>query len=343
MRRIRRVKATAGERTPLDRALVGAYEQYLGARDRFRSSDNEQLSKLYLRSRNLRRNLNGKQLKFVNVDQASLWTLDWIQSFPQRYDLIVGIPRSGMFIASLIALKLGRPLTTPDLFQQGKFWQSQAVKNRQDLNKDSRILLVDDSIDSGRSMEQAVESIRAVNSDFDITRACLIATEASKSSVDLYFTVVTPPRTFEWNLLHRKVASHLPRGCLAVDLDGVLCVNLPPGADDDENRYLEALTTANPYLIPTFEVDAIITCRLEKYRSQTEEWLSKHKVHYRELHMWNLSSKSERHGQLAQHKVSQLLRVKPDMVWESDWDQAQSIWRETRIPTLCVDRMELLS
>ncbi len=343
MNRIKQIKAAAGERTALDRFLVGTYERYLRARDRFKSSDNEQISKMYLRSRNLRRNLNGKQLSFVNVDQASLWTLEWIQSFPQRYDLIVGVPRSGMLIASLIALKLGRPLTTPDLFQQGRYWKSQEDKNPAELGNNSRILLVDDSIDSGRSMQEAVDAIRAIDSDIEVTRACLIATEASKSAVDLYHKVITPPRTFEWNLLHRKVASHLPRGRLAVDLDGVLCANLPPGVDGDENLYLQALSRANPYMIPSFDVDAIITCRLEKYRPQTEEWLQKHRVRYGELLMWDLPSKAERRDRFEQHKVKQLLRVKPDMFWESNWDQAQSIWSETRIPTLCVDRMELLS
>ncbi len=343
MDRIRRVRASGGARTPFDRALIGTYEQYLRVRGQFRSSDNEQVSKLYLRSRNLRRNLNGKQLKFVNVDQASLWTLEWIQTFPHRYDLIVGVPRSGMFIASLIALKLGRPLTTPDLFQQGRYWQSQEVKNRSELADASRILLVDDSMDSGRSMAEAVEAIRAVNSEVDISRACLIVTEASKTAVELYHKVITPPRTFEWNILHRKVASHLPQGCLAVDLDGVLCANLPPGADADENLYLESLTNANPYLIPTFEIDAIITSRLEMYRPQTEEWLRKHNVRYRELLMWDVPSKSERGGRFVRHKIEQLLCVKPDMFWESNWEQSQSIWEATRIPTLCVDRMELLS
>lgn len=341
--RIRRIQATAEDRSLFDRVLLGSYQAYLGLREKFQSSDNDQVSKLYLRSRNLRRNLNGKHLKFVNVDEASIWTLEWIQSFPHRYDLIVGVPRSGMFIASLIALKLGRPLTTPDLFQQGKFWQSQEIKQKPDMDKSNRILLVDDSIDSGRSMERAVDAIRTVNSEVEISRACLIVTEATKSSVELYHKVITPPRTFEWNILHRKVASHLPRGCLAVDLDGVLCANAPSGTDVDEKAYLEWLANAMPYLIPTFEIDAIITCRLEKYRVQTEEWLEKHGVRYRELLMWDLPSKDERRGRFARHKINELLRIKPDMFWESTWEQSQSIWKETHIPTLCVDRMELLS
>ena len=312
-------------------------------KDWFKKADSEQASRLYLRTRNLKRNLEGKQVSFINVDQASLWTLEWLQTFPQRYDLVVGVPRSGMFIASLIALKLGKALTTPDLLQQGKYWHSVKVKDRLPLDQTNHILLVDDSMDTGRAMSRAVEAIRSVYSDIKITKACLIIREESKDAVDLYHKVVKPPRSFEWNILHRKIASHWGHGRLAVDLDGILCANPPPGTDADEEAYLEWLSAAKPYLIPAFEIDAIVTCRLEKYRPQTEEWLRKHGVRYGELHMWDLPTKSERRGRFAQHKVDMLLRVKPDMFWESNWDQSQAIWKRTRIPTLCIDQMTLLS
>ena len=341
--RIRRIQATAEDRNRFDRFLLGTYKRYRGLKSRFENSDSEQVSKLYLRSRNLKRNLGGKQLKFVNVEQASIWTLEWIKTFPQRYDLIVGVPRSGMFIASLIALKLGLPLSTPDLLQRGKYWLSKEVKERPDLDKVNHVLLVDDSMDTGRSMAKAVDAIHTAYANIDVSRACLIVREEARSSVELYHKVITPPRTFEWNILHRKIASHLAGGHLAVDLDGVLCADSPPGTDADEKAYLEWLPNAKPYLIPAFEIDTIITCRLEQYRSQTEEWLERHDVRYGELLMWDLPSKSERRGRFARHKVNELLRIKPDMFWESNWDQSQTIWKETRIPTLCIDRMTLLS
>ncbi len=342
-RRIRKAESSPESRTLLDRALLGTYSAYRTVVDRLKNSHSHPTSKLYLRARNVKRGLNSKQIKFVNVDNAVIWTLDWIKTFPHSYDVIVGIPRSGLFIANLIAIKLGRPLTTPDMLQQGKFWHSKKVKDAPDVNNIDRLLLVDDSIDTGRSMDQAIDTIRAVNPDVDITRACLIVRDKAKPSVDLYHEVLSPPRMFEWNILHRKLGSHLEHGCLAVDLDGVLCLDPPQGADGDEAAYLEWLPNAKPYLIPAFEIDCIVTCRLEKYRSQTEAWLDAHNVKYKDLIMWDLPSKSERRGRFARHKIESVLRVKPEMVWESNWDQSQSIWRETRIPTLCIDRMTLLS
>ncbi len=340
--KIREVQASV-DRGILDRALLETYSRYHGIKNWFKNSDTENTSKLFLRARNLKRNLNGKKVKFINVDQATRWTCEWIQTFPQRYDLIVGVPRSGMFIASLIALKLGKGLTTPDLLQHGKYWHSKKVKHKFALDSTNHVLVVDDSMDSGRAMAQAVKTIRTVNNDIKISRACLIVREEATSKVELYHKIIKPPRTFEWNILHRKIASHWGQGVLAVDLDGVICADCPAGVDGDEQAYLDWLPNAKPYLIPSFKVDAIVTCRLEKYRQQTEKWLEKHQVQYGELLMWDLPSKNERRGRFARHKVELLLRIKPDMFWESNWDQSQTIWNETRIPTLCIDEMTLLS
>jgi hypothetical protein len=230
-----------------------------------------------------------------------------------------------------------------ETLQQGRYWHSKKVKDGPNLEEPSHVLLVDDSMDTGRSMAQAADAIRAVNSNIQISRACLIVRKEAKSSVELFHKVIKPPRTFEWNILHRKIASHFGHGCLAVDMDGVLCADCPPGTDADERAYLDWLPAAKPYLIPAFEIDVILTCRLEKYRQQTEEWLRKHDVRYKELHMWDLPSKDDRRGRFARHKVEKLLRIKPDMFWESNWDQSQKIWKETRIPTLCIDEMTLLS
>ena len=151
-----------------------------------------------------------------------------------------------------------------------------------------------------------------------------------------------PPRTYEWNIMHRKIGSYAGRGILAVDMDGVLCADPPPGADGDEDWYLEWLEQATPYLIPGFEIDYIITSRLEKYREATERWLREQGVQYGELIMWDVPDKNARTS-FVQYKIDSLLKIKPDMYWESDWEKSQQIWEATRIPTLCIDEMTMLS
>jgi adenine/guanine phosphoribosyltransferase-like PRPP-binding protein len=325
-----------------DRLLLSLYQMYRNFRRSLRNVDDPTVSRLFLRTKNFKRNLSGRNFKFVAIDQATVWTSEWVRTFPEQYDIVVGVPRSGMLIASVIALKLGKGLTTPELLKEGEYWHSKRAGAKMPLDQINKVLLVDDALDKGRAMGKAVDKLLEIGKDFSVTRASLIVREETKHKADLYYKIIEPPRAYEWNLMHRKIASYAGAGVLAVDMDGVLCANPPAGADANEDWYLEWLEKANPYLIPQFEIDVVLTCRLEKYRELTERWLARNNVKYRELVMWDLPDKSHRRDRFAKHKIDHLLQIKPDLYWESNWNQAQRIWEETRIPTLCIDEMTLL-
>ncbi|MDH3439212.1 MAG: phosphoribosyltransferase family protein [Gammaproteobacteria bacterium] len=337
-----RKKDWSDDRSFVDRGLISMYDSYRQFRQWLKKIDDPNYSRAFLRAKNFKRSLAGKKYKFVSIDQATTWTNEWIKTFPEQYDLIVGVPRSGMLIASIVALRLGKGLTTPDLLLEGQYWHSNRAGARLPIDQFKKILLIDDALDKGRAMAKAKDIVLNANPNCSITCASLIVREKTRHLADLYHITMEPPRTYEWNLMHRKIASYAGRGILAVDMDGVLCANPPKGADDDEAWYLEWLENANPYLIPGFEIDVILTSRLEKYRGQTENWLRKHQVRYKELHMWDVPDKSMRKG-FAKYKSNALLSIKPDMYWESDWELSQKIWDQTRIPTLCIDEMTMLS
>ena len=126
---IRKIQSNGDGRNLFERSLLSTYYMYRGFRRKLRGIEDPTYSRLYLKSRNLKRNLRGKKFKFVTIDQASIWTMEWIKTFPRQYDLVVGVPRSGMLIASIIALKLGKGLTTPELLQEGKCWHSSFVND----------------------------------------------------------------------------------------------------------------------------------------------------------------------------------------------------------------------
>ena len=270
----------------------------------------------------------------VTLDELVTWTGEWIKTFPHNYDIIVGIPRSGLLVANLIAVKLGKPLTTPELLDKNRYWMSQRPKNSIEVK---RILLVDDAIYLGDSVEKNRQLVASINSDFSVTTASLIVDDASKNMVDLYYKAIPFPNMFEWNIMHVK------RGKLACDMDGVICEECSPAIDSDEEQYRNWIKNARPYLIPAFEIDIIISNRLEKYRAITEEWLAGHGVRYKELLLWDIESKDEREGKWAQNKIAHVLKTAPDIVWESSLGQASDIWNATRIPTLCIDEMILFS
>jgi len=191
---------------------------------------------------------------------------------------------------------------------------------------------VDDSIYKGDTIRKNLELIQSKDPSVKVTTAAVVVDKETQGAVDLFYKIIPSPRLFEWNL------QHYHRGSVAADMDGVLCENCPSGTDLEEQRYRKWIKNAKPYLIPNFEIDAIITCRLERYREDTEDWLRRFGVRYRELVMWDLKSKEERRN-YAEFKSEALLKVKPHYYWESSAKQAQKIWEMTKIPTLCTDEM----
>ncbi|MEA3490206.1 MAG: hypothetical protein U9R44_07740 [Candidatus Omnitrophota bacterium] len=307
---------------------------YRELRDILRRSDNVAASRIYCRIIDLQRKIKGGKYNFISINELLIWSTEFIKSLPISYDVIVGIPRSGLLVGNTIALKLGKPFTVPELFCKDIYWKSKGIGKVKEYKK---ILLVDDSINSGETMRQSLDCLYSYRKDLVITKAALIATEESKDLVDLYYEIIPQPRIFEWNLLHAKKAK------LALDMDGVICENCPPGVDVNNELYLEWIRNAKPYLIPNFEIDVIVSNRLEKYRADTEKWLFEHGVRWKELVLWNIRSKEERKGRYAQRKIKILLEIKPEMFWESSFGEAEQIWAITKIPTLCVDKMIMFS
>ena len=185
-------------------------------------------------------------------------------------------------------------------------------------------------------MRRSLHVLRSRRKDLKVHKAALMVTKDSRSMLDFYYKILPTVWYTEWSLTDAK------KGALASDLDGVICENCPAGVDSNEELYQEWIRNAKPNVIPTFEIDAIISSRLEKYRAETERWLARYGVRYKELLLWDVQSKSERIGR-AQRKAELLLRRMPHIFWESSFEEASEIWKATRIPTLCFDEMCLFS
>lgn len=317
-----------------ERLLSRLLALYKRLRSVFRSSDNVLASKIYLRCRSIERTLTGRRLRFVSFHRMVTWTNDWIRCLPDRYDLIVGIPRSGLLVANIIASKLGKPLTTPEDLRQGRMWMT--GRSVQPYVESDKILLVEDRVTKGRELYRTLDILQQ-HGDFKITTASLMVADEAKSLVDVYYTVVPDPVLFEWNLVHAK------KGALATDLEGVLCHGPPKGLDSDEAAYVKWMRNAMPYLVPLYEIDAIVSSRPERYRFETESWLAKHRVSYKQLILRDIPSMHDGRGKIASYKAEALLSVKPDLYWEGHVKDAKEVYETTGIPTLCVDRMVLLS
>lgn len=254
----------------------------------------------------------------------------------KKFDAVVGIPRSGMLPAAIIATQLQLPLSDVESFARGVVYERSGRPGK----ALSRVLLVDDTSNKGGAMARAVARIN--HQATDITRFAVFGpyqVENPAAIIDIYCEVVPGPRAFEWNLPKH---ARLPRW--AFDFDGVLCRDPTKAENDDGPRYLEFLRTAEPIFLPTRPIGHIITGRLEKYRRECEAWLKRHGVEYLQLHMMQHASKAERMaaGGRGQWKAGIASEVGAEMFIESCPKQAGIIASRAKIPVWCTETQSLV-
>lgn len=188
---------------------------------------------------------------------------------------------------------------------------------------------------SGTQMENARERLKA----FDVEKvfAAVYATKVGARHVDVYCDIVKQPRLFQWNIFNTQQVENA-----MFDMDGVLCVD--PTVDDDGEQYVAEITNAKPLYIPKYTIDTIITCRLEKYRAITEDWLRAHNVSYNNLIMLPFSSKRERliwgrHGEWK----GKYYQARPNaLFYESSLVQARKIKAIANKPVFCTEIMNFV-
>jgi hypothetical protein len=112
-------------------------------------------------------------------------------------------------------------------------------------------------------------------------------TNYGRQFLDIFFEILEWPRIFQWNIMNSWLNTNS-----VYDLDGVLCEN--PKIDDDGELYINEISNAKPKFITKFKIGIICTCRLEKYRNITENWLREHNVTYDKLVMMQYNTKEER-------------------------------------------------
>lgn len=267
-------------------------------------------------------------MNYRSIADASRAVANNLHKLPEGIDLVVGIPRSGMLVAPMIALNLNIKFCDISAFMENKKlgYGLTRVTKTEDLeypHQAKKILVVDDSVSSGTSMVQVKELLEPFLDDFDITFGAVYACKNGKNFVDTYLEMVPHPRYFEWNLMHRKEAS-----TFCVDIDGVLCFDPSREQNDDGENYKKFMLEVDQLAHPSMELGYLVTSRLEKYRPETEEWLASKGIKYKELYMNDLPSAAERQrlGRYATFKA-EVYKSLPDsrLFIESEEWQARDI------------------
>ncbi len=260
---------------------------------------------------------------------------------PHDFDLIVGIPRSGMLPANLLALYLNKPYTDIDSFINGHIYGAGVRSQFFDITGEhKKVLVVDDSIASGQAIQEAKKKLSGMAENFTI-QYCAIYTASGKDGlVDYYFEQVPLPRFFQWNIFNHTA---LEKAC--VDIDGVLCVDPTPEQNDDGEKYIDFILNAPPLYVPGSKIGVLVTSRLEKYRKETEIWLQKNNVRYGQLIMLDLPNKEARMKANchAQHKANVYASsIMYPLFIESSLSQAIEINRICKKPVFCTENFEMI-
>ncbi|TBM00969.1 phosphoribosyltransferase [Hafnia paralvei] len=259
------------------------------------------------------------------------------------FDLIVGIPRSGMIPAYLIGLYLNLDVTDFGSFIKNMPLQrgiSRKVDGKLLYPQEARkILLVDDSYATGVSLKRTLNNIPDVLKE-RVTTFCVYSTGNNNLDLDIYLRVVKYPRVFEWNILNHGIIND---SCF--DIDGVLCVDPSEEENDDGDKYRHFLLNAVPKFIPKYKIKYLVTNRLEKYRKETEQWLIKNNVEYEQLIMLDLETKEarQRAGVHSLHKAEFYKRSGCKLFIESDVRQAYEIMLHTGLHVYCIDNNKMYS
>lgn len=237
---------------------------------------------------------------------------DWADMLPKNFDCVVGVPRSGSLVANVVASKLNLPLSTPDEFIAGHVWGGAVGQQFK------RLLIVEDAVNEGRALKEAIAKLKAHNPNLEILTGCLNTPFSSDMRRFINYSYINGHRSMiaEWH-----THSFFANKKLAVDCDGVLL---------DEHG-------GGPLLVPSFRVSAVVSARLQSEYAETERQLLEHGVRYSKLILFPFPESKRTYKRVVRFKADVARCLGVDWFWESDAVLAKGICQRAGIPVYCSD------
>lgn len=247
---------------------------------------------------------------------------------------VVGVPRSGLLPAAIVANQLHLPYN--DCYSFLAFEQQFSEGGRRlgsNAGRDGRrVLVVDDSAYAGTTMNNVRRLFEIPTPRYDFVFAAIYRSPEKLPQLDYFARDVSGPRYFEWNLInHADIASAM------LDIDGVLCYD-PEVYDNDGEEYEQSLIEAIPLHLTKRVAHSLCTMRINRWRPQTEEWLAQHQVKYGDLIMCPCRTAQARRdvGKYGEWKGQQYKDSSATLFIESNKTQAAAIADVSGKPVICM-------
>lgn len=282
--------------------------------------------------------INYRSVAALNRD-----VLDWLDKLPADIELVVGIPRSGLLVGNLLSLYMDVPLTDVEGLIEGRIIQTGTRYKGEDLSEilssSRKVLVVDDSLLRGKQLQLVKNKVEKARLEHEILYGVVYMEPGAEGMVDCFYRILPWPRCFQWNIFHYSLSN---RSCF--DMDGVLCRNPTDEENDDGDKYRRFIRNVKPRILPSGTIGWLVTCRLEKYRELTEQWLEKHGIKYKHLLMMDLPNKEAR-VRSKSHASYKAAMYKDSDAWlfvESSVRQAEEIAALSGKEVLCVETGEMV-
>jgi len=267
---------------------------------------------------------------FISLNQLYMDIRHLALKLP-AFDIIAGVPRSGMIAAGILASHLNLSLGSIDRANGLTVYQG-GVRDSPPAGK--KILVLEDSAHSAFFLTWIQDFLPG----YDVKTAAVYVEDQVKHRLDFFGKICPQPRLFSWGFMNCDL---LKIAC--VDMDGVLCSNPTNNQNDDGPRYRDfVINTSQIYRPLRKPIHSIVSSRMEKYRSLTEAWLLQHNVAYNHLILTNYLSASDRQkdNRYAELKAAYYKSIDCGWFVESDSRQAKIIAELTAKPVICSDTLE---
>lgn len=282
-------------------------------------------------------------MKYITLNDLAFTVRRNLFKVPHDIDFVIGVPRSGMIPASMVAEFINVPLIDVDSFCAGAKPTGGGRLRLTHRNSTSKVLVLDDTVFRGKSMSVTRAKLEPFRDQYQFIYAAVYLEGRGIDVIDFYFEDVrrytnnfTQIVLYEWNIFH-----HIPsimNFCM-YDMDGVLCVD-PPDERNVES-YERYIREATPLFTPTVNIGAIVTYRLKRYRNITEKWLRDNNISYGDLIMFQAMSWEERNLSgisPEQYKANHYRQSGAKIFVESNDLQARRIWELSgKKPVLSVE------
>lgn len=276
------------------------------------------------------------RLRFVRCADLAEHTLRLVPQLPPDAAGIVGVPRSGMLPAGILATATQLPLYYLDR-KAGPVPMPGGGRETMLRRNTGPLVVVDDTTWMGQSMRRARKLMGRIPAIYAAVYP------RDPRDVDVYAVHHPGSHILEWNIFNNGPLAGSPSfpefaGGAACDFDGVLCEEPIVSDHQDLPAFLRWLSAARPLYLPRqVPVPLVISFRLEAWRDATQAWLDRWGVRVREMVLHPAASVQDRDRlyDVARHKGQTFARSRCSVMFESDPKQCQIIHATSGKHVIC--------